>query len=247
MRLFLPIVRFLALTVAVAAVGSFVMTQYFKLRVKLAATARSGVGVSSVRTLVLGLFFFASLSASDSLTRLRYNNPGLTVDLGVGLWAWPLPMDYDGDGDLDLVVSSGGKPYQGTYFFENPSRPGEPEKMPVFKPGVRIADYRTNVQISQVRGRWRVLTPGEEHPAFLKAGFQKPKKLSIDPTEVHQAEGRLRARQWKLADWEGDGDLDLVIGIGDWTDYGWDNAFNEKGEWTQGPLHGWVYRPRFTR
>jgi predicted neuraminidase len=32
------------------------------------------------------------------LERLKYNNPGLVVDLGVGLWAWPLPMDVDGDG-----------------------------------------------------------------------------------------------------------------------------------------------------
>jgi len=193
------------------------------------------------RIFTLGLFLFPSLFASDSPTLLSYNNPGLTVDLGVGLWAWPLPMDYDGDGDLDLVVSSGGKPYQGTYFFENPSPPGDPVKMPVFKPGVRVADYRRNVQISQIPGGWKVLTPGEEHPEFLKVGFQSPTELGIDQTEVHQAEGRLRARQWKLVDWEGDGDLDLVIGIGDWTDYGWDDAFNEKGEWTQGPLHGWVY------
>ncbi|MDA0285187.1 MAG: hypothetical protein O3B86_17700, partial [Planctomycetota bacterium] len=44
-------------------------------------------------------------NAADELQPLKYNNPGLVVDLGVGLWAWPLPMDYDGDGDLDLVVS----------------------------------------------------------------------------------------------------------------------------------------------
>jgi hypothetical protein len=35
--------------------------------------------------------------------------------------------------------------------------------------------------------------------------------------------------------------LDIVIAIDDWTDYGWDNAFNEKGIWTNGPLHGTVY------
>ena len=46
---------------------------------------------------------FLQLSAAEP-QRVRYNNPGLEVDLGVGLWAWPLPMDYDGDGDLDLVV-----------------------------------------------------------------------------------------------------------------------------------------------
>ena len=36
-----------------------------------------------------------------------------------------------------------------------------------------------------------------------------------------------------------------VIG-GDWTDYGWDDAFNDEGEWTRGPLHGYVYLIRNT-
>ncbi|NJM55159.1 MAG: VCBS repeat-containing protein, partial [Verrucomicrobiae bacterium] len=60
----------------------------------------------------------AGLRAAE-LERLKYNNPGLVVDLGVGLWAWPLPMDFDGDGDLDLVVNCPDKPYNGVYFFEN--------------------------------------------------------------------------------------------------------------------------------
>ena len=42
---------------------------------------------------------------NQKLQRMKYNNPGLEVDLGVGLWAWPLPMDYDEDGDYDLLVS----------------------------------------------------------------------------------------------------------------------------------------------
>ena len=50
------------------------------------------------------------------LQPLRYNNPGLEVDLGVGLWAWPLPMDFDGDGDLDLYVGSEG---EGVILFRN--------------------------------------------------------------------------------------------------------------------------------
>src|SRR6516165_4480283 len=45
----------------------------------------------------------ASHVAAQGLERLKFNNPGLVVDLGVGLWAWPLPMDFDGDGKLDLV------------------------------------------------------------------------------------------------------------------------------------------------
>ena len=43
------------------------------------------------------------LKAAD-LDRIKYNNPGLKVDLGVGLWAWPMPVDWDKDGDLDLLV-----------------------------------------------------------------------------------------------------------------------------------------------
>ena len=60
-------------------------------------------------------------AAAQPLERLKYNHPGLVVDLGVGLWAWPLPMDFDGDGDLDLVVNCPDKPYNGVYFFENAS------------------------------------------------------------------------------------------------------------------------------
>ncbi|MGI6458478.1 MAG: hypothetical protein ACOX5R_23080 [bacterium] len=42
-------------------------------------------------------------------------------------------------------------------------------------------------------------------------------------------------------DFDGDGLIDLIIGVSDWRDYGWDNAYNENGEWANGPLHGYVY------
>lgn len=57
------------------------------------------------------------------LERVPYNYPDLEVDLGVGLWAWPLPMDFDSDGDMDLLVSCYDVPFNGLYFFENPSGP----------------------------------------------------------------------------------------------------------------------------
>jgi hypothetical protein len=46
---------------------------------------------------------------------------------------------------------------------------------------------------------------------------------------------------WKYVDYDGDGKTDVIVGVGDWTDYGWDNAYNEKGEWIKGPLRGFVY------
>lgn len=175
----------------------------------------------------------AVLFAGD-LERIRYNHPGLVVDLGVGLWAWPLPVDYDGDGDLDLLVSSGGVPYEGTYFFENPGG----SKTPVFKPGVRVGEYRTNAQLSP---DGTVMTPGKMYPDFLSSRFEKPQPIGLETDDFHTSQGRVRANQWKRVDYDGDGVLDLVVGIGDWADYGWDDAYNEKGEWTNGPLHGYVY------
>ena len=171
------------------------------------------------------------------LDRLEYNNPGLVVDLGVGLWAWPLPMDYDGDGDMDLVVSCHDVPYSGTYFFENP---GGDSTMPVFKPGVPIGGGLRNVQVSHVGGKPRVLVPGYEYVDVPGRGLVERVKLPVGPN-VHQPGRKIRANQWKYADYDGDGALDLVAAVGDWTDYGWDNAFNAQGEWTRGPLHGFVY------
>ena len=47
-----------------------------------------------------------SAPADERMSQLKYNNPGLLVDLGVGLWAWPLPMDFNDDGLMDLVGTS---------------------------------------------------------------------------------------------------------------------------------------------
>jgi hypothetical protein len=169
------------------------------------------------------------------LQRLKYNNPGLQVDLGVGLWAWPLPMDYDGDGDYDLLVSCPDVPYNGIHFFENKS--GN-VKYPVFAPPLRIADGERNIQPSYVNNQIHLLIPGKALVDFKKTDFKN--KVDIYPTEkIH--EGKTRANQWKYCDYEDDGDLDIIVGIGDWNDYGWDNAFNKNGRWTRGPLHGYIY------
>ncbi len=172
------------------------------------------------------------------LQPLRYNQPGLVVDLGVGLWAWPLPMDFDGDGDLDLVVSCPDKPSNGLYYFENPSQdPGK--KFPVFRPGIRLGPTSHNVQVSYVQGEPRVLRENFEYPNFRETGTTKGGRRIYDKGRFHP--GKTRARMWRYVDWEGDGDQDLVVGIGDWSAYVWDQAYDSEGRWRNGPLHGWVY------
>ena len=182
---------------------------------------------------------FAGATAGGQATppyafeRVLYNNPGLVVDLGVGLWAQPLPMDFDGDGDLDLVVVTTDKPHNGTYFFENP---GTDHKLPVFKPPVRIGRGAGNITISYLGNTPHILTPGRSYPNFLKAGLAKPTPVPYKKTFYAG-----RSNQWNLCDFDGDGATDLVIGASDWRAYGWDNAFDANGEWTRGPLHGYVY------
>jgi hypothetical protein len=164
------------------------------------------------------------------------NHPGRTCDLGVGLWAWPMPMDWDRDGDLDLIVSCPDKPYNGVYFFENT---GSDPKLPIFQAAIRIGDGIRNPQVSYVDGQPRMLVPGKEYVDFLGKDFSQTRALHAPKIQV--GDGRVRANQWRMVDFDDDGLLDLVHGAGYWGDYGWDNAFDDEGTWTRGPLHGYVY------
>ena len=187
-----------------------------------------------------------SAAGANTLEPIRYNNPGLVVDLGVGLWAWPVPVDADGDGDFDLIVSCPDKPNNGVWFFENVSGP---VKFPVFKPGRRLSKTAPYVTPSYLDGQLRVLTPGLEYPDFLRRGLDNPVKIPAPTsTEIHtQHQGskpgvfKVRHNQWRYVDYDGDGAVDLTVAIEDWSDYGWDNAWDASGRWTNGPLHGIIY------
>ena len=188
-----------------------------------------------LRFFVLSLLCVAGLRAAD-LERIKYNHPGLKVDLGVGLWAWPMPVDWDGDGDLDLVVDCPCKPYNGIWFFENPGG----SKTPVFKAGKRLRGSLRNIQVSWVDGKPRFLVMGKEASSDLT------KLERIYPADRVEQHRKIRANQWKYVDYDGDGALDLIAAVGIWDDYGWDNAYNARGEWLNGPLHGYVYWLRNT-
>ena len=181
-----------------------------------------------------------------ALERLPYNHPGLVVDLGVGLWAWPVPCDADGDGDYDLIVSCPDKPSNGIWFFENTAGDTATHKLPVFKAARRLSDTQHYVMPSWVDGKLRVLTPGQEHPNFERTGLAERLKLPVDPrfykpTGTAKGGPRVRHNQWRYTDYDGDGRADLIVGIEDWSYYGWDNAYDERGKWTNGPLHGFVH------
>ena len=199
--------------------------------------------------LMLPVFTSGCLGTSDhqqaevdwipgELNRIAYHNPAITVDLGVGLWALPLPMDYDQDGDLDLVVSCPDYPFNGIYFFEN--KDGQVEK-PVFEPPVRIGDQERNIEISYFADTPHILIPGQEMTGWGSGQLVKTDIYPVEEILKDFPKKKPRFNQWKYVDWEGDGDRDILVGADDWGDYGWDNAFDDEGNWTNGPLHGYVY------
>jgi len=200
---------------------------------------------------MLASFASGQLAAAEGLAPLPFNHPGLVVDLGVGLWAWPVPCDADGDGDFDLIVSCPDKPSNGVWFFENASGDTATNKFPVFKPSRRLSKTVHYVMPSYVGGKLRVLTPGFEYPNFERTGLEQRIPLTV-PSNFYKPEGqqpkgpKVRHNQWRYADYDGDGLFDLVTGIEDWSYYGWDDAWNARGEWTNGPLHGFVLVHRNT-
>jgi hypothetical protein len=195
--------------------------------------------------------WIAAAEPVAQLKRLEYHNPGLAVDLGVGLWAWPLPCDADGDGDFDLIVSCPDKPSNGVWLFENTTGDTRRDKFPVFQPGRRLGPTRPFVMPSYVAGQMRVLSPGVEYRDFQNTGTKNFTLLSAMDS-FHELVGKnakrvgVRHRQWRYADYDGDGALDLIMAIEDWSDYGWDDAWDTRGHWKNGPLHGLIYWLRNT-
>lgn len=188
----------------------------------------------------------AEPATKPELTQLPYNNPGLAVDLGVGLWAWPVVCDADGDGDYDLIVSCPDKPSNGVWLFENASGDTAKDKFPVFKAARKLSDTVHYVMPSYVGGELRVLSPGVEYLDFAETGTKHKTALPI-PAKFYSPIGnqtrgpKVRHNQWRYVDFDGDAALDVIVGIEDWSNYGWDDAWDRDGNWTNGKLHGFVF------
>ena len=166
--------------------------------------------------------------------RITYGRPGARGRLAVGLWAHPAPVDIDGDGDTDLIVGCPDRPYNGIYLFRNIGSNAAPlydraERLGPGKKDLVAADFNGDGAIDLVYS-------GGYFSDVARYRLARPVKVDL-PSEYHIGRDDL----WYPVDWDGDGKTDVLTGVSDWREYGWDDAFDEHGKWTRGPLHGYVY------
>lgn len=155
----------------------------------------------------------------EGVSKLRYNNPDLLVDLDVGFKSVPMPMDFDGDGDLDLIISESGAYVEaGLFYFENLS--GN-EEMPVFRHGEKVSTERFPLGLnwdcfesSTVDGASHILIADRNNSRILLyKNF--PENLYFDKEElpVDLTDSNIpghRVSRWKMLDFNGDSKVDLV-------------------------------------
>lgn len=162
-----------------------------------------------------------TVASAGEFERMKFNNPDLVVSAKSksGLATSQLLVrDFNGDGLPDIIVNGGwGSQWNGneSYVFVNPGPKGSVDG--VFAP-----------------------------PQFVKKGpFDdglKPLGADGQPLKfVTHFRRQTRDRVRQLVDYDGDGVDDLVDSVGDWTRYGWDNAYTPDGYWTNATLHGYVY------
>ncbi|MBI3684103.1 MAG: VCBS repeat-containing protein [Acidobacteria bacterium] len=176
----------------------------------------------------------AMIGAGD---RITYGRMGVRGKLSVGLWAHPAPVDIDADGDIDLIIACTDRPYNGTYLFRNIGSNAQPlyDRAEWLGPGLKdlvAADFNGDGAIDLV----------------VSGGYYSDVRNNLlsrfVPVAVKRNYWIGRDDLWYPVDWDGDGTIDLLNGVSDWRDYGWDDAFDEKGEWTRGPVHGYVWLHR---
>ncbi|MEZ5400755.1 MAG: VCBS repeat-containing protein [Bryobacteraceae bacterium] len=173
----------------------------------------------------------AMIGAGD---RITYGRLGVRGKVAVGLWAHPAPLDMDGDGNIDLVVGCPDRPYNGIWHFRNLGTNAKPlfDRAEWLAPGKKdlvAADFNGD-------GATDLVFSGGYYSDPARNRLLKPVKIEL-PRSYHIGRDDL----WYPVDWDGDGRIDILAGVSDWTDYGWDDAFDANGHWTRGPLHGYVY------
>jgi len=187
-------------------------------------TRLGSLHVASVVALLIPSF---TMAQQHQLERLRYHRADLIVDVGVGLWGQPIVMDYDEDGLVDLLLAWGGRPEPGVLRYERVE--SDPASILV-KPMERASNFRRGLVTSFSNERWRVLSPQRVYPDYRRTGIEHDQRLPFKPAFHNDA----RFTQWRLYDFDNDGDDDLLIAAHDSRPYQGDEQYDAHGQWLNG-------------
>ena len=94
---------------------------------------------------------------------------------------------------------------------------------------IKIAKGTKNIQISYPNNQPSATVGNNEFKDFVNTQFQNG-KLILDADSLENTLESIRFKQWKWVDYEGDGDMAIIVGMDSWGEYGWDNAYDEKGK-----------------
>lgn len=166
--------------------------------------------------------------------RMTYGRKDVRGRLSGGLNSYPVPVDIDSDGDLDIIVGSTDRPYNGIFLFNNLGS----NAAPLFDRAEWLGPGKPNLVAAEFNGDGKT-------DLVVSGGYYsdvRANRLSkFVPVDLARSYHVGRDDLWYPVDWDRDGKIDVLVGVSDWREYGWDDAFNTRGEWTRGDVHGFVY------
>jgi hypothetical protein len=176
----------------------------------------------------------AMVGAGD---RVSYGRKGVRGKLSVGLWPHPVAFDFDQDGSTDVIVGCPDTLHSGTYLFRNIGT----NVRPLFDRAEWLGPATKDLVAADFNGDGAI-------DLVVSGGYfsdVRTNRLSrFVPVNVQRDYHIGSSDLWFPVDWDGDDKIDLLVGVNDWREYGWEDAFDAQGKWTRGPVHGYVYLHR---
>ncbi|MFI4910212.1 MAG: FG-GAP repeat domain-containing protein [Sedimentisphaeraceae bacterium JB056] len=208
-------------------------------------------------TVYICYFDFADFGETEHLPKPAFIGSGDALAYGTSMpfdrvRGVPVVVDWDNDGDKDILASVGMVPERTVYLYENTGNSFEEGfAKPISIDREAQQDYEYNYVID-VRGR-QIADINDDGKVDMAAngGYYSNigekglgNWISIEcplDCEIGEILRSSRSYKWYFADWDGDGVKDVLVSNSYWKEYGWSNAFDSNGLWTNGPLRGWFY------